>query len=51
MYEDKLKSNGLMGEEEMDRVRKRVEQEVEEAVAFAKGSPFPEEAELLTDLY
>lgn len=50
-YGDKLKNSGLMTEEEMCQALKRAEQEVEEAVAFARKSPFPEETELLKDLY
>ncbi len=51
IYEDKLKSSGGISEKEISQIRKAVEQEVEEAMAFAKKSPFPEETELLSGLY
>lgn len=51
LYEEKLKDSNVMTQEETEKIRQKVDQEVEEAVVFAKKSPFPEETELLKDLY
>lgn len=50
-YEDTLRTNSILNEEEMFQIQKLIEQEVMESVLFAKESPFPEEAELFKDLY
>jgi pyruvate dehydrogenase E1 component alpha subunit len=42
---------GLLGQEELDAVRRRARATVEEAARFAQESPMPAPAELLTDVY
>ena len=41
---------GLISKEEISRIQTEIEAEIEEAVQFAKESPAPELAELLTDI-
>ena len=45
-----IKEN-LLTQEEIFRIEKEVENEIEEAVEFAMNSPYPEPEELLEDLY
>ena len=45
-FEGYLIENGVMGSEEMDKVKKDVESEVEEAFEFARGSAFPDPEDL-----
>jgi TPP-dependent pyruvate/acetoin dehydrogenase alpha subunit len=40
-----------MSELERDRVNKTVSEEVEEAVTFARESPYPDENELLSGVF
>ena len=47
----RITADGLASEEEMDAVNREVEREVEEAVAFADKSPFPEPDALYEDVY
>jgi pyruvate dehydrogenase E1 component alpha subunit len=46
-----LLGEGILSDEDADRFAREVEAEVEDAVRFAKESPFPEEDELATDVY
>lgn len=48
---NRMIADGLASEEEMDAVNREVEREVEEAVAFADESPFPEPDALYEDVY
>lgn len=50
-FKELLLNENLMSESEMSQVAKLVDEEIEEAVVFAKNSPFPEERELLEDVY
>ncbi|WP_252607357.1 thiamine pyrophosphate-dependent dehydrogenase E1 component subunit alpha [Bacillus paralicheniformis] len=50
-FKSELLAKGLMSEEEQSRIEKEVEEAVEEAVAFSEKSAYPEETELLTDVY
>lgn len=45
-----LKEN-LLSEEDIEAMRKRIGKEIDEAVSFAKSSPFPSKEELLEDVY
>jgi pyruvate dehydrogenase E1 component alpha subunit len=40
-----------MSEDEIQAIRDRIEAEVEACVQFAEESPFPDNAELLRDIY
>ncbi|MBU8584035.1 thiamine pyrophosphate-dependent dehydrogenase E1 component subunit alpha [Bacillus paralicheniformis] len=51
VFKSELLAKGLMSEEEQLRIEKEVEEVVEEAVAFSEKSAYPEETELLTDVY
>lgn len=51
IYEERLKYHNVLPDEETNRIHQQITQEVEEAVIFAKESPFPDEAELLKDIY
>ncbi|MCY8150074.1 thiamine pyrophosphate-dependent dehydrogenase E1 component subunit alpha [Bacillus paralicheniformis] len=51
VFKSELLAKGLMSEEEQSRIEKEVEEVVEEAVAFSEKSAYPEETELLTDVY
>ncbi|MCZ0108149.1 thiamine pyrophosphate-dependent dehydrogenase E1 component subunit alpha [Bacillus licheniformis] len=51
VFKSELLAKGLMSEEEQSRIEKEVEEAVEEAVAFSEKSAYPEETELLTDVY
>lgn len=50
-FEKLLRENNVMNEEEMKNVRNKVNNEIEEAIKFAKESPYPELEELFEDLY
>ncbi len=50
-FKSELLAKGLMSEEEQSRIEKEVEEAIEEAVAFSEKSAYPEETELLTDVY
>ena len=43
-----FKEKTLFSEPELQKLRREIEAQIEEAVAFAKASPFPEPSELLT---
>lgn len=45
-----LKSN-LISEKEIVNITARIDREIERAMSFAKNSPFPEENELMEDVY
>jgi len=47
----KLKKNFAINEEEIEKINDRVKHEVEEAVKFADESPYPDDSELLKDVY
>ncbi|MCY8002624.1 thiamine pyrophosphate-dependent dehydrogenase E1 component subunit alpha [Bacillus haynesii] len=51
VFKSELLAKGLMSEEEQSRIEKEVEEAVEEAVAFSEKSAYPEETELLADVY
>ncbi|MCX6024090.1 MAG: thiamine pyrophosphate-dependent enzyme, partial [Chloroflexi bacterium] len=46
-----LKQNGLTNDEEISSQEERVQREVDEAVAFADASPFPDPSELFKGIY
>jgi len=51
IYEKVLLENGILSQKDVSTIAKEVGEEMEEAVRFAKESPFPDEAELLKDVY
>lgn len=44
-------TNKFATQEEIDAINKRVDEQVEEAVRFAEESPWPDESEVLKDIY
>ncbi len=46
-----LKSQGLITEEDKEKIYKNATEEVEEAVKYARSSPFPANQELFSDLF
>ena len=47
----KLKNNYGVSDEEIEKINDRVKHEVEEAVKFAEESPYPDDSEVLKDVY
>lgn len=50
-FEEKVLSKKLMTREEMDRIKAAADKSLEEAIKYAKDSPFPDPSELYEDLY
>jgi pyruvate dehydrogenase E1 component alpha subunit len=50
-FEKQLLAKKAMTKAEMETVRKNILKEVEESIAFAKSSPFPDASELTTGVY
>ena len=46
-----LKEEGILTDEEIEKLEQEVQDEVKEAVDFAKASPFPKEEEAFTDIF
>lgn len=51
MLEKYLLQRGIMSEHKRDQINKAVSKEVEDAVKFAKESPYPDESDLLSDVF
>ena len=51
VLERTLTSQGILTQEECDAISKAKEAEVEEAVEFARNSPYPEPEELFDDMW
>jgi pyruvate dehydrogenase E1 component alpha subunit len=51
LFRERASKAGLLGEEEMKRIEKDVNDLVDEAVAFADASPEPPPEELFTDIF
>lgn len=51
LFEARLEELGVLDKAGADKVREETAAEIEEAVAFAEASPYPEVADLLTDVY
>jgi len=50
-FEAQLRDSGVMLPEELASLRREIEQEIDEAVAFAKSSPFPDAADMASFTY
>jgi len=46
-----LKTNGVIGDEDIAQIEAKVKEDVERSVRFAEESPLPDEKELYTDIY
>jgi pyruvate dehydrogenase E1 component alpha subunit len=50
-FENRLLKDKIVDHDETQKIRQRLEREIESAVEFARQSPFPEPSELMADLY
>lgn len=50
-FKERLISEGLLTEEGFKELEKKVEDDLNSAIEFAKASPFPDPEDLLTDVY
>jgi pyruvate dehydrogenase E1 component alpha subunit len=50
-FRERVLERNLVTEAELDAIDARVEQTIEDAVKFAEESPYPSEAEVVTDVY
>jgi TPP-dependent pyruvate/acetoin dehydrogenase alpha subunit len=50
-FEERALRDNLMTKKEMEAIKEEEKKLIEKSVEFAKNSPFPEEDELLTDIY
>jgi pyruvate dehydrogenase E1 component alpha subunit len=50
-FEDRLLKDKIVDHDETQKIRQRLEREIESAVDYARQSPFPEPSELMADLY
>lgn len=50
-FEEKVLDKKLMTREEMDKIKAAADKSLEEAIKYAKDSPFPDPSELYEDLY
>jgi TPP-dependent pyruvate/acetoin dehydrogenase alpha subunit len=51
LFQKKLTEEGILTEDQVERMKRRLEREIDEAVAFAENSPLPEEKTALEGLY
>lgn len=51
IYAARLRERGLIEDKDIDRIRDDVAAEIDDAVAFAQSSPFPDRGELARDVY
>jgi pyruvate dehydrogenase E1 component alpha subunit len=50
-FSTRLLEEDILGKEDFDRIEDEVRREIEEAIQFAEGSPFPDPEDALTGLY
>ena len=50
-YKKKLLRDGVLTPADIELIEQRVQGVIQRAIEFADGSPFPESAELLADVY
>jgi len=50
-FRTKLLEEDILGKEGFDRIEDEIRREIEEAIQFAEGSPFPDPEDALTGLY
>jgi pyruvate dehydrogenase E1 component alpha subunit len=51
LFKDSLKEAKIFGDKEFEKIEQEAVAAVERAVKFAEESPFPQDSELLTDVY
>jgi pyruvate dehydrogenase E1 component alpha subunit len=50
-FEARLREDGIVTDADVTAIRAAVQRELEDAVAFAEASPFPEAKDLLVDMF
>jgi len=50
-FENKLIEDKILQKQDVEKIEKRIHEEIEEAINFARESPFPDDSELMKDLY
>jgi pyruvate dehydrogenase E1 component alpha subunit len=51
IHSDRLREQGIATQEEIDQLQQEVNTAIEEALEFARESPYPEPEDLFTDMY
>lgn len=51
LFINALKTNGVIGDDDIAKIEAKVKEDVERSVRFAEESPLPDEKELYTDIY
>lgn len=51
VFEKKLIKDGILGLSQIDKIKQDIQAEIDDAVNFAKSSPFPESSEMFSDVY
>jgi pyruvate dehydrogenase E1 component subunit alpha len=51
LYINALKTNGVIGDDDLAQIEAQVKKDVEQSVRFADESPLPDESELFTNVY
>jgi TPP-dependent pyruvate/acetoin dehydrogenase alpha subunit len=51
LFRQRVTKQGLLTGQELDQIDDRVLAEIEDAVAFAKAAPKPQDSDLMTDVY
>jgi pyruvate dehydrogenase E1 component alpha subunit len=51
LFVDALKTNGVIGDDDLAQIEAQVKKDVEQSVRFAEESPLPDESELYTNVY
>jgi len=51
LFKDTLKGSGVLTDKDFEKIEQDAVEATEKALKFAEESPFPEESELLTDVY
>ena len=50
-FERRLLKDKILGKQDVKKIKGKIEKEIDEAITFARESPFPDESELTEDLY
>lgn len=51
LFIDSLKTNNIIGDDDLAQIEAQVKKDVEQSVRFAEESPLPDESELYTNIY
>jgi len=50
-FEDKLIEDKILQKQNVERIEEKIHEEIENAINFARESPFPDDSELMEGLY